>query len=382
MLGMDYTLNEEQQLLCQSVRRLTQSEVSRRAAEIDERGEFPWDLFQLFREQGLFALIFPTDYGGAGSSLLNLCLVLEEIAKVSKDSAAICANVTLAPQVILIAGSEEQKQRYLTKVASGEWVSSLALTEPGAGSDAASIQTRALRQEEGYLVRGNKCFISFADVAHFFVVFAKTDPSKGVRGISAFVLDRDTPGLSIGRKENKMGGRAIQACEVIFEDCRLPFTALLGREGEGFHYAMGALDSARCACGAEAVGIAQGALDYALDYAKGRVQFGKPIAQFQAIQFMLADMATEIEAARQLVYKAACLVDQGHPQRTRFSAMAKYFATDVAMKVTVDAIQVMGGYGYMKDHPLERMMRDVKLLQIVEGTNQIQRLVVARSLLG
>lgn len=384
---MSYQLTEEQEMLRQAVQRLAEEKVAPRAAEIDEKDEYPWDLKEIIAEQGLLGAGIPEAYGGTGAGLPSVCLIVEEIAKVSAAASLIVAAQELGMMPILLGGSEEQKQKYLPGVAEGDRIAAFALTEPNAGSDAGSVKTRAVREGDKYLLSGQKCFITNGSIADVFTVFATTDPKAGLKGLSAFIVEKNYPGLSVGKKERKMGIRGSETTEIIFDNCPVPAENLLGREGQGFKIAMMTLDCTRPVIGAQAVGIAQGALDYAVNYARQRVQFGKPIASFQGIQFMLADMATKVEAARQLVYKAAFLIENAKqnnvPARevSRFSSMAKLFASDVAMQVTVDAVQVLGGYGYMKEYPLERMMRDAKITQIYEGTNQIQRVVIAKNLL-
>lgn len=379
---MQYQLTEQQEMVRQNVREIVKDRVVPRASEIDDTDEFPWDIFQIFREADLLGLAIPVEYGGVGADKLTFCLVTEEIAKASLACAAIVTGQELGSTPILLAGNKEQKQKYLPPVASGECIAAFALTEPEAGSDTVAIQTRAIRDGDSYILNGGKCFISHGAIARVFSVFAKTDPkAAGARGISAFIVAKDSPGFAIGKMERKMGAHGLSNTELLFDDCRIPQGNLLGREGDGFRIAMKTLDMTRPTVASQALGIAQGAFEYALNYAKQRVQFGQPIIYFQAVQFMLVDMAMEIEAARQLTYKAATLIDQQSSEMTKFGAMCKCFTSDVAMKVTTNAVQVLGGYGYMKDHPVERMMRDAKLIQIWEGTNQIQRLVIGRSLM-
>ncbi len=388
----NYNLTDEQMMILQTVKRLAKEKVAPRAAEIDHEAKFPFDIYQLFKENGIQGIPWPEEYGGTGTGFLVSIMAVEEISKVCVNSAFVMCLNELGAQPILVGGSEEQKQKYLTKVASGEHLAAFGLTEPEAGSDVASMKTTAVLKNGKYVLNGRKCFISNADNANIICVFAKTDPVAGRKGISCFVVEKPCPGLSIGKIEDKMGNKGISACEVIFEDCEVPAENMLGKPGQGFLIAMETLDRTRPMVAAAGLGIAQGALDYAIEYAKQRVQFGRPIAQFQAIQFKLADMAMEIEAARQLTYHAAALIDdilEGKKELTKgtrselskVGAMSKCFATDVAMKVTIEAIQVAGGYGYMRDYPLERRMRDAKLLQIVEGTNEIQRGVIANCLL-
>lgn len=374
----------------QTMRELAEEKVAPRAAEIDRTGEFPWDIVSLFRQQELMGIAVPEEYGGAGDSLLTLCVVIEEIARVCASSALIIADQELGLLPILIGGSEEQKKRYLPGLASGEWLAAFALTEPDAGSDAAATKTRAERIGDKYVLNGTKCFITNGGVADVYSVFATTDPTRGVKGIAAFIVEKDSPGFSIGKKEDKMGIRASQTTELIFDNCEVPAENIIGGEGEGFRIAMLTLDKSRPGVAAQALGIAQGALDEAVKYARERKQFGRPIIELQGIQFMLADMATRVEAARHLLYRAAVVVEEATkggvkrtpPEASRLAAMCKLFASDTAMSVTTDAVQVLGGYGYMKDYPVERMMRDAKITQLYEGTNQIQRLVIARTLMA
>jgi alkylation response protein AidB-like acyl-CoA dehydrogenase len=378
---MQYQLTESQKMIRQTIREIVKDKVVPRAAEIDETDEFPWDIFRIFQEADLLGLAVPVEYGGVGADSLTFCLVTEEIAKASLACATIVTTQGLGVAPILLAGSEEQKRRYLPQIAKGECVVAFGLTEPEAGSDVTVIETRAIVDGDSYLLNGSKCFTSQGAVAHIFSIFAKTDMEvSGARGISAFIVDKDTPGFSIGKHERKMGVHGISNTELFFDDCRIPQENLMGKEGQGFGTAMRTLDVTRPTVACQAVGVAQGALDYALNYAKERVQFGQPIIDFQGIQFMLADMAMEIEAARQLAYKAATLIDEGSEEIAKYGAMSKCFASDVAMRVTTNAVQILGGYGYMKSHPVERMMRDAKIIQIWEGTNQIQRIVISRAL--
>ena len=377
MAGL-YGLTEDQEMIITTVRDMAKDKIDPRAAEIDKKGEYPWDIVNLYRESQILAMPIPEQYGGVGAGELTCCLVIEEIAKVCANSAHALADHWLGMEPLLVGGSEEQKQKYCPQMTTE--LAAFSLTEPEAGSDVASIQTRAVLKGDEYILNGTKCFCTDGNEAHFITVFAKTDPSAGARGMSAFLVEKGTPGLSVGKIEDQMGMRGTPACEIILEDCPVPRENLLGKEGGGFRIAMQTFDRSRPYDAALAVGIAHGAVEYAIDYAKQRVQFGRPIAELEGIQFMLADMATEVEAARQLVYKAAVLIDQGTPD-SKASAMANYFATDVGVKVTNDAMQVLGGYGYMRDYPLEQKMRDARLLQIVEGTNQVLRVVVARNLL-
>ena len=373
-----YGLTEDQEMIIASIREIAKDKIAPRVAEIDKNGEYPWDIVQIYRDSQILPMPIPEQYGGVGAGELTCCLVLEEIAKVCANSAHALADHWLGMEPLLVGGSEEQKQKYCSQMTTE--LAAFSLTEPEAGSDVANIQTKAVLKGDQYILNGTKCFCTDGNEAHFITVFAKTDPAAGGRGISAFMVEKGTPGFSVGKIEDQMGMRGTPACELILEDCPVPRDNLLGKEGDGFRIAMQTFDRSRPYDAAIAVGIAHGAIEYAIDYAKQRVQFGRPIAELQAIQLMLADMATQTEAARQLLYKAAILVDQGTPD-SKFSAMANYFATDVGVRVTNDAMQVLGGYGYMRDYPLEQKMRDARLLQIVEGTNQVLRVVVARSLL-
>jgi alkylation response protein AidB-like acyl-CoA dehydrogenase len=377
-----YELTEEQKMLQQTVRQLAKEKVEPRAAEIDASGEYPWDMFELLRDNDLLALCFPEELDGAGADLLAICIAIEELSKVCTNTGLILGVCKLGSQPIMLAANDEQLKKYIPPLARGEKQCAFGLTEPGAGSDAAAMSTRAVKQGDVYVMNGQKCFITNGGIADTYSIFAKTDESSGVKGISAFIVEKDFPGFEVGKIEHKMGIRGSQTCELVFTDMEVPAENLLGKEGEGFKIAMMTLDRTRPSIGAQAVGIAAGALEHAVSYSKERVQFGGPIARLQGIQFMLADMAMQVEAARQLVYYSAALVERAGREASAVSAMAKCFASDVAMKVTVDAIQVLGGYGYMIEYPLERMMRDAKITQIYEGTNQVQRVVIARHLLS
>lgn len=370
----------EEKMLLEMVRELAQEKVAPRAAEIDAQGEFPWDMKELLAKQDILAMPFPEEYGGLGSSELTILMTIEELSKACATTALILCVQQLGALPILLSGTEEQKRRYIPKLASGDWLAAYGLTEPGSGSDAGGMRTRAERRGDTYVLNGLKHFITNAGIANVNTVFAVTDPSAGTRGISAFIVEGDRPGFRLGKVENKMGIRGSQTGELVFEDCEIPVENLLGREGDGFKIALATLDRTRPGIAAQALGIAQGALDFAVQYAKQRVQFGKPIIENQGIQFLLADMDIKVEAARRLIYHVGELMDSGTARFSRESAIAKTFASDMAMEVTNDAIQVLGGYGYMKEFPVERMMRDAKICQIYEGTNQIQRLVIARAL--
>jgi alkylation response protein AidB-like acyl-CoA dehydrogenase len=376
-------LTDDQREIRDLVRTLARERVAPRAAEIDKQGEFPWDMVELFREHELFGLPFEEQYGGTGTGALMVLVAIEELSKVCATTGLIMAVQELGSLGIKLAGTDEQKQRFLPNLASGEWLAAYALTEPGSGSDSAAMRTEARRDGEAYVLNGGKRFITNAGVAGLYVVFAKTDPEEGHSGISAFVVEADTPGFEVGRIEPKMGIKGSTTGEIFFNDMRIPADNLLGEEGEGFKIAMRILDRSRPGIAAQGLGLAQGATDYALEYAKTRETMGKPIAQHQLISGMLADMETKCEAARGLLYKIGLMIDEGAPEDelTKTSAMAKLYCTDVAMEVTTDAVQILGGYGYMQEYPVERMMRDAKITQIYEGTNQIQRLVIAREML-
>jgi alkylation response protein AidB-like acyl-CoA dehydrogenase len=374
-------VSEDEQALIEAIREIAQERVAPRAAEIDHTGEFPWDMKELLAQQDILAMPFPVEYGGIGASEQALVRAIEELSRCCATTGLILAVQHLGATPIILAGSEEQKRKYFPRLASGEWTAAFGLTEAGSGSDAAAMRTVAVRKGDTYILNGSKRFITNGGLAQVNTIFAMTDQSKGTRGISAFIVEKDYPGFSVGRIEEKMGIKGSQTAELLFSDCEVPAENLIGKEGDGFKIAMMTLDRTRPGIGAQAVGIAQGALDLAVSYSKQRVQFDKPIAENQGIQFMLADMAIKVEAARLLVYNVAEMIDRGDQHFSQYSAMAKTFASDAAMAVTNDAIQVLGGYGYMKEYPAERMMRDAKITQIYEGTNQIQRLVIARALL-
>ncbi|MGB2695310.1 MAG: acyl-CoA dehydrogenase family protein [Dehalococcoidia bacterium] len=381
---MQFELTEEQRLIQETARRIAKERVAPRAAEIDESGEYPHDVFEAFREVGLLGLTIPQAYGGSGAGTLPLALAVEEVAKYCCSSGLMLLLSALPTHPILIGGSERQKQDWLPRSAKGEMKGAFCLTEPNAGSDAGGIQSRARRDGDDYILNGEKVFISGGTVADFVVAFAKTDTSDGVRGISGFIVPTDSPGFSVARTDRKMGVRGVPTANIVFENVRVPKDLLLGEEeSQGFHHAMLTLNTLRPVVGARGVGLAEGAMTYALEYARQREAFGKPIADLQAIQFMFADMAIQIEAARLLVYQGAWLVDQGKYKRENAAllSIAKAYATEAAVKVASDAMQVLGAQGYMMDHPLERHYRDARQLMIVEGTSQIQRVVIARALL-
>ena len=381
---MDFQLTEEQRLIQETSRRIAKERIAPRAAEIDETGEYPHDVFDAFREVGLLGLTIPQQYGGSGVGTLPLALAVEEVAKYCCSSGLLLLLSALPTHPILIGGSERQKQAWLPRSARGESKGAYCLTEPNAGSDAAAIQSRAVRDGDDYLLTGEKVFISGGTVADFVVAFAKTDPAGGPRAIAGFIVPTDSPGFSIARTDRKMGVRGVPTANIVFDNVRVPRERLLGEEeGHGFSHAMLTLSTCRPVVGARGLGLAEGALSYALAYARQREAFGRPIAELQAIQFMFADMAIQIEAARMLVYQAAWQVDQGKYQREHAAllSIAKAYATEAAVRVSSDALQVLGAQGYMMDHPLERHYRDARQLMIVEGTSQVQRVVIARALL-
>jgi alkylation response protein AidB-like acyl-CoA dehydrogenase len=378
---MDYFFTEDQVALRDLVREIANEKVRPVAAQYDREGTFPWDLVKIFGEAGLFSVCVPEEFGGLGRGVMELVIVTEELSKACGAIALSVAASALGTFPILISASDEQRKKYLPDLASGKYLAAFCLTEPEAGSDAGSMRTKAVKKGDEYILNGTKCFITNGSVAHVYSVIALTDPSKGSRGASAFIVQDDFPGFKVGKKEDKMGIRASATCEIVFEDCRVPVENRIGREGEGFAVAMKTLDKSRPGVAAQALGIAQGAFDLALDYARHRIQFGQPISNLQAIQFMLADMATAIESARAVVYAASRMIDSGAKDVSQPSAMCKLVASDTAMKVATDAVQIFGGYGYMRDYPIEKYMRDAKITQIYEGTNQIQRLVIARTLM-
>jgi butyryl-CoA dehydrogenase len=349
--------------------------------ELDEQGKFPWDIMKAMAQSDLFGLFIPEEYGGLGKKSLELCIAVEELSKACVGVSTSYAANALGTYPLLLFGTDAQKKKYLPDIAAGKRLVAFGLTEANAGSDAGGIQTTAKLEGNEYVLNGTKQWITNGGEAEIYTIIAITDKTKGARGASAFVVEKGTPGFTFGKKENKMGIRASATTELIFNNCRIPKENLIAREGMGFIVAMKTLDSSRTGVGSQGVGVAQGAIDEALKFAKHRIQFGQPITSFQAVQHMLADMQTMTEAARSLVYSVARFVDSGAKDVSRASAMAKLFATDVAMKVTTDAVQVMGGSGYMKEYPVEKMMRDAKILQIYEGTNQIQRNVIAQDMI-
>ena len=376
-------LTDEQREVRELIRSVVRDSVAPRAAEIDESAEFPWDVVEAFREHELFGLSHAEQYGGSGIGALMMLVAIEEVSKACATSGLILAVQELGSIPIEIAGSDELKDRYLPRLVTGETLAAYALTEPGSGSDSAAMLTHAEQNGEAYLLSGGKRFITNAGVAGAYVVFAKTDPEAGHKGITAFVVEPEFPGFEVGRIEPKMGIKGSTTGEIFFNECQVPAENLLGEIGGGFTVAMRVLDRSRPGVAAQALGIAQGAIDYAVDYAKLRETMGKPIGQHQLIAAKLADMETRTEAARLLLYKVGQMIDAGvdGPELSKASAQAKLFCSDTAMDVTTDAVQVLGGYGYVREYPVERMMRDAKITQIYEGSNEVQRLVIAREML-
>jgi alkylation response protein AidB-like acyl-CoA dehydrogenase len=376
-----YSLPQEFLDFRDTIRQIARERVAPRAAEIDEKAEYPQDIRELFAEHDLLGLPFDTEHGGTGTGTLMLNIAVEEIAAACASSALILMIQELGTLPIKLFGTDEQKQRLLPRCASGEWSPAFALSEPDAGSDPGGMRTRAVRDGEEWVIDGTKNWITNLGVNDFYIVFAVTDPEQGhSRGISAFIVESDREGVSVGKLEHKMGIRGSPTGQPVFDGVRVPAENLIGTENEGFKVAMATLDRSRLGVAAQAVGIAQGATDYAASYAQERQQFGKPIASFQGIQFKLAEMETRTAAARELLYRACAKVDAGDRDMGKHSAMAKLFASDAAMWVTTEAVQVLGGYGYVNEYPVERMMRDAKITQIYEGTNEIQRLVIARTM--
>ncbi len=375
-------LGDEQHELLSLVRTIAAERVAPRAAEIDETHAFPWDIVELFREQGLFGLFFEERHGGTGTGPLLALAAIEEVSKACATSGLILAAQELGSLALKLTGSEEQQTRYLPRLASGEWLCAYALTESGAGSDSAAMRTSARRDGDHYVLDGDKRFITNAGVASLYTVFARTDPESKHRGISAFLVEADTPGFEVARLEPKLGIAGSTTGELVFDGCRIPAANLLGAEGDGFTIAMRVLDRSRGGIAAQAAGIAEAATAYALAYAAERETMGKPIAQHQLVAGKLADMDTQCQAARGLLYRLGQMLEAGvdGPELTKASAQAKLFCSDVAMAVTTEAVQILGGYGYIREYPVERMMRDAKITQIYEGTNEIQRLVIAREL--
>ena len=385
---MQYELTEEQRMLQDMVNRLAREKVEPGAAQRDAEGEFAWDMVELMRENGLYGIDFPEAYGGSGAGMLALAITVEELSKIDAACGLLVADHELGSLPIMLAGNEEQKQRFMPKLATGEHLAAFALTEPAAGSDVAGLRCRAVKDGDSYILNGTKNFITNGGVADIITVYAVTDPEeKSHKNAAVFVVEKGTPGFSVGKKEDKMGIRWSDTVELVFEDCRVDADNLLGEEGQGFHVMMKTLDFSRPGVAAQALGIAAGALEYATAYAKERESFGKPIIRHQGVGFKLAEMAMRTEAARQLLYKTCAMyqelpkeMSRLSPELTRMSSMSKCFCGDVAMWVTTEAVQVLGGYGYIKEFAVERMMRDAKITQIYEGTNEIMRLVISNTL--
>jgi alkylation response protein AidB-like acyl-CoA dehydrogenase len=378
---LEYFLNEQQKTIKGLARRIAEERILPARAELDEKEEFPWEIMKALADADMFRVFVPEEYEGLGGGCFDLCLVIEELSRACGGIAISYAADALGCLPLIHHSTEEQKKKYLPDVASGARLTAFALTESTAGSDAGRIRTSASREGDHYLLNGTKQFITNGGEAEIYTVIAMTDPAKGSRGASAFVVEKNTPDFSFGKKEKKMGIRSSATRELIFRDCRIPQGNLIGREGQGFIIAVRTIDRSRPGVAAQAVGIAQGALEAAVDYARQRVQFDHPISSFQAVQHMLANMATELEAARALVYAAARTVDSGAKDYSEEAAMAKVFASDTAVKVTMDAMQIFGGVGYMRDYPVEKMMRDAKITQIYEGTNQVLRNAIALEVL-
>lgn len=377
---MDYFLTEEQAMIRDLARQIAEEKIVPVRRELDEKEEFPWEIMKVMAQSDLFGLFIPEEYGGLGKGSLELCIAVEELSRACLGVSTTYAANALGSYPILLFGSDEQKKKYLPDIASGKRLVAFGLTEANAGSDAAGIQTTAKLTGNEYVLNGTKQWITNGGEAEVYTIIALTDKTKGPRGASAFIVEKGTQGFTFGKKEEKMGIRASSTTELIFENCRIPKENLIAKEGMGFVVAMKTLDNSRGGVGAQGVGVAQGAFEEAVKFAKQRVQFGHPVISFQAVQHMLADMATDIEAARALVYAVARFIDSGAKDVTKESAMAKVFATDVGMRVTTNAVQVMGGSGYMREYPVEKMMRDAKILQIYEGTNQIQRNVIGQAI--
>ena len=379
---MEYFLSEEQKMICELARRIAEEKIKPVREHYDETEEFPWPIVEELAKVDLCGVYIPEEYGGIGGGVFELCLAVEELCKIDGGIALVLAATALATFPIMLFGNDEQKKKYLPDVAAGKKLAAFALTEPGAGSDATAIQTTAKKEGDSYILNGTKCFITNGGEAQIYVVITMTDKTKGSRGASAFIVEKDTPGFSFGKKEKKMGIRGSATRELIFNECKIPQENLLGREGQGFIIALKTFDVSRPGVAAQALGIAAGALEDAINYSRERVQFGQSISSFQAVQHLLADMATEVEASRALIYATARMIDKDPKIRaTKEAAMCKLLASDMAMKVTTDAVQVYGGYGYMREYPMEKRMRDAKITQIYEGTNQVMRNEIALALI-
>ncbi len=379
---MEYFLSEEQKMICELARRIAEEKIKPVREHYDETEEFPWPIVEELAKVDLCGVYIPEEYGGTGGGVFELCLAVEELCKIDGGIALVLAATALATFPIMLFGNDEQKKKYLPDIAAGKKLAAFALTEPGAGSDASAIQTTAKKEGDIYILNGTKCFITNGGEAQIYIVITMTDKTKGSRGASAFIVEKDTRGFSFGKKEKKMGIRGSATRELIFNECKIPKENLLGREGQGFIIALKTFDVSRPGVAAQALGIASGALEDAINYSRERVQFGQSISSFQAIQHLLADMATEVEAARALIYATARMIDKDPKVRvTKEAAMCKLLASDMAMKVTTDAVQVYGGYGYMREYPMEKRMRDAKITQIYEGTNQVMRNEIALALI-
>lgn len=378
---MDYLLTEEQIMIRDLARQIARDEVAPRAAELDEKEEFPWEIIEILKQSDFMGLYVPEEFGGMGGGVLELALAVEELSKACGSVAVSYAANALGTFPIILFGTEDQKNTYLPKIVSGEYLAAFALTEAEAGSDAGNVRTTAKLDGDHYVINGTKQWITNGGEASLYTVIASTNPAKGARGLTAFIVEKDTPGFTFGKKEKKLGIRSSSTRELVFEDCRIPKENILGREGHGFMVAMKTLDKARPGVAAQALGIAQGALDHAVAFGMERIQFGHPITHFQAIQHKIAECSTQIEAARALVYSTARMIDSGVRKFSRESAMCKLYASDVAMHVTTEAIQIYGGHGYMREYPVEKYFRDAKITQIYEGTNEIQKNVIANEVL-
>ena len=375
------SFSEEHRILRDMMRKFCREKVAKRAAEVDETKEYPWDLHELFIENGLFNIRVPTEYGGAGMDYTSACIMVEEISRVDGSCANTVAHHQAGMCCFMDGASEKQREKYLPRVGKGDFLVGFALTEPNSGSDAFSLKTRAVPEGNDYVINGNKCFISNSGLTDLYVIFTTVDPSLRREGITAFLAEKETPGLVIGKAEDKMGLRASPTRQLIFENMRVPKENILGETGRGWELVLQSLTETRILIAVMSLGIAEAAMEVAVSYAKQREQFGKPIADFQGVSFMLADMAIQVECARTLIYQLAARVDRGDREQHYLASVAKCFSSDMAMKVTTDAVQVLGGYGYTREYPVEKMMRDAKAMQIVEGTNQIQRIQIARNLI-
>jgi butyryl-CoA dehydrogenase len=378
---LEYFFTETQKEIRDLARRFAQEKMKPVRAELDRTGEFPYELMKGMADLGLMGVYFPEEYGGLGGGIMEMCIVVEELCRVDGAAGLCYAACGLGAFPILIGGTDEQKKKYMPRLAAGE-LAAFAITEASAGSDSSNVKTRARRDGDHYVLNGSKQFITNGSVAKIYSVIASTNPARGARGLSAFIIEDGTPGFTYGKIEDKMGIRCSKTAELVFQDCRVPAANLIGgKEGYGFIHTMRTFDRTRPGVGAQALGIAAGALDEALEYARTRIQFDAPIASFQAVQMMLADMAIQVEASRTLIYQAARAADAGARNTSAIASMAKVLASDTAMRVTTDAVQIFGGYGYMREYPVEKMMRDAKITQIYEGTNQIQRLIIASELI-